>query len=219
MPFGTPHFTRTQLSRNKIYTQGGAGADTQLRQANYLRYCEMNCLLIFALFAQWSPIIVQAIFLNITAIAGVNNRSEIQCWQMDTPFSISTDAGTNGVARVDLSDTESLSYLVLPSNYDGGLHNAPANQWVAFISGLVHITLPDDPAASAYVVGGSFGLIFAADTADVSMHGHITQYPGITETVGLQIPTKNNSIPDYAVLHSGPCTANEVAGIRSFASQ
>ncbi|KAI1261136.1 hypothetical protein F5Y18DRAFT_210290 [Xylariaceae sp. FL1019] len=178
----------------------------------------MNCFTIFALFAQSFSITV-ATSLNITSIAGVGNHSEIQCWQMETPFTISTDAGTNGVARLDLSDADNISYLVLPSEYNGGLHNAPAVQWVAFISGLAHITLPDDPTASAYVIGGAFGLIFAADTADVSKQGHITRYPGVIETVALQIPTKNNFIPQHAVLHSGACTASEVAGIHSFASQ
>jgi hypothetical protein len=72
----------------------------------------------------------QPTFLNITAIAGVQNQSVIQCWQMESPFAVSNDAGTKGVARIDLSDTHSLSYLVLPSNYDGGLHTAPAKQYV-----------------------------------------------------------------------------------------
>ncbi|KAI1114537.1 hypothetical protein F5Y14DRAFT_413647 [Nemania sp. NC0429] len=160
----------------------------------------------------------QPTFFNVTAIAGVNSRSTIQCWQIANPFAVSTDAGTKGVAKVSLNNTADVSYLVLPSNYDGGLHTAPAKQWVAFTSGLAHITLPDDPLASAYVVGGAFGLIFAADTADVSRQGHITQYPGNTETVALQIPTKDDSIPPHVVLHTGPCNAEEVAGIYSFAT-
>lgn len=82
------------------------------------------------------------------------------------------------------------------------------------MSGLAYITLPDDNTTSAYVSGGEFGLIFAADTADVSEKGHRTQYPGITETIALQIPVKDNKIPAHTVLHSGPCVVSEIAGIR-----
>ncbi|KAI1430946.1 hypothetical protein GGR50DRAFT_690112 [Xylaria sp. CBS 124048] len=157
--------------------------------------------------------------LNVTAIAGVNNRSVIQCWQMQPPFAVSNDAGTKGVARLELSDTRNLAYLVLPSNYDGGLHTAPNVQWVAFISGLAQISLPDDPDTNAFVVGGGFGLIFAADTTDVSGQGHITRYPGNTETIALQIPTRDGVVPSHSVLHAGPCSSEEVAGIHVFATQ
>ncbi|KAI8623489.1 hypothetical protein F5Y19DRAFT_458322 [Xylariaceae sp. FL1651] len=100
---------------------------------------------------------------------------------MDAPFAVSTDTGTLGAARAELSDAHDLSYLVLTSNYDGGLHNAPTKQRVVFLSGLAYVTLPDDPAAGASIVGGEFGLIFATDTADMNRQGHITQYPGNTE--------------------------------------
>ncbi|KAI1077723.1 hypothetical protein F5B20DRAFT_551140 [Whalleya microplaca] len=166
-----------------------------------------------------TTVAAQSTSLNVTAIAGVGGRSVLQCWQMRTPFAISTDAGTAGVARADLSDVRDLAYLILPSNYDGGLHTAPAKQWVAFVSGLAHLSLPDDPEASAYVLGGDFGLIFAADTADVSQQGHITRYPGNTETIALQIPTRNGTVPPHNVLHAGPCGANEVSGVREIVTQ
>lgn len=79
------------------------------------------------------------------------------------------------------------------------------------------ITLPDDDSTSAHVAGGQFGLIFAADTADLSEKGHRTQYLGITETVALQIPTADGKVPEHSVLHMGPCGANETTGIRQFA--
>ncbi|RYP40881.1 hypothetical protein DL767_001362 [Monosporascus sp. MG133] len=95
------------------------------------------------------------------------------------------------------------------------MHHA-TSKWVAFTSGLAYVTLPDDNATSALVSGGQFGLIFAADTADVSEIGHRTQYPGITETIALQIPTSDGRVPEHSVLHMGPCTANEITGIRGF---
>ncbi|RYP93545.1 hypothetical protein DL770_000287 [Monosporascus sp. CRB-9-2] len=120
-----------------------------------------------------------------------------------------------------LGSVANLTYTILPSNFDGGVHNAPHNQqvsslWVAFTAGLAYVTLPDDNATSAFVSGGPFGLIFAADTADVSEQGHRTQYPGITETIALQIPTSDGRVPEHSVLHMGPCTANDIAGIREF---
>lgn len=90
-------------------------------------------------------------------------------------------------------------------------------RWVVFTSGFAYITLPADEDTSAVVSGGQFGLILAADTIDVSREGHRTQYPGITETVALQIPTCDGKVPPHGVLHMGPCIANEVAGVREFA--
>lgn len=88
---------------------------------------------------------------------------------------------------------------------------------MAFTSGLAYITLPDDNETSAYVSGGEFGLIFAADTAAVSEKGHRTRYPGITETIALQIPTADGEVPKHDVLHAGPCVTSEINGIRGFA--
>lgn len=85
------------------------------------------------------------------------------------------------------------------------------------MSGLAHITLPDDPTSEAYVSGGEFGLILAVDTANVSTRGHITVYPGITETTALEIPTKHGAIPRHKVLYKGPCKAPETAAIRAAA--
>lgn len=87
-------------------------------------------------------------------------------------------------------------------------------RWVVFTSGLAYITLPSNSSQGAYVSGGEFGLIFAADTAEVSSLGHRTQYPGVTETIALQIPTQDGAIPSHTMLHAGPCVANEVNGVQ-----
>lgn len=47
---------------------------------------------------------VQSLSLNVTAIAATNNASTLECWQMDTPFSISTTSGTAGSASLGLGD-------------------------------------------------------------------------------------------------------------------
>lgn len=101
-----------------------------------------------------------------------------------------------------------MSYSVLPPNFNAGVHNAPTTQWVAFLSGLAHITLPNS-TVDAYVPGGKNGFIFAADTAAVSATGHSTNYPSDCETIALQIPT-GGTIPKHNVLHPGPCEQAEV---------
>ncbi|KAJ0114096.1 hypothetical protein J7T55_007930 [Diaporthe amygdali] len=160
---------------------------------------------------------VRALSLNITAVGATNNVSTLECWQMDTPFASSTIPGITGSATAVIGTAANISYTVLPAAFDGGLHNAPFNQWVVFISGLAYVTLPTDDTAGAYIVGGEFGLVFAADTAEVSAQGHRTQYPGTTETVALAIPTADGLIPGHTVLHDGACTANDIEGLRGLA--
>lgn len=69
-----------------------------------------------------------ALQLNITALSAANNASTLECWQMTTPFTISTQPGTVGSAQLQLGNTSTLSYSVLPAQFNAGLHNAPANQ-------------------------------------------------------------------------------------------
>ncbi|KAI1767828.1 hypothetical protein GGR53DRAFT_480841 [Hypoxylon sp. FL1150] len=156
--------------------------------------------------------------LNVTAIGARDGSSTLECWQMNTPFDISTQPGTSGSAVATLSSVSNLSYTIIPSNFDGGIHNAPHAQWVVYTSGMAYVTLPDDDSTSAVVLGGEFGLVFAADTADVSLKGHRTQYPGLTETIGLQIPTQDGKVPEHRLLHMGPCTADDIAGLRELAA-
>ncbi|KAH8200811.1 hypothetical protein TruAng_005048 [Truncatella angustata] len=158
-----------------------------------------------------------ALHLNITAIGARDGRSTLECWQLEEEFIISNTAGVAGSASSVLSDAANSSIVVIPSGFDGGLHNAPHNQWVLFTTGLALITLPENNSAKAYVTGGEFGLIFAADTADVSRLGHRTQYPGITETIAIQIPTKDNRVPAHTCLYDGACSAGEVVGLRGLA--
>ncbi|KAI0552417.1 hypothetical protein F4679DRAFT_88638 [Xylaria curta] len=177
----------------------------------------MKFMQLFRLFAV--PKLLQqaaSLKLNVTAIGARDGLSTLECWQMDQPFDTSTTPGTSGSAQTQLGNVSTLSYSVLPSAFDGGLHNAPQNQWVVFLSGLAYITVPgDDATSSVFVTGGQFGLIFAADTSDVSEEGHRTQYPGITETVALQIPTSDGKVPKHDLVHNGPCSISEIAGLRT----
>lgn len=69
-----------------------------------------------------------ALQLNITALSAANNASTLECWQIDSPFIVSSQPGTKGSAQLQLGNTSTISYSVLPAQFDAGLHNAPANQ-------------------------------------------------------------------------------------------
>jgi hypothetical protein len=89
-------------------------------------------------------------------------------------------------------------------------------RYVAFLTGLAHVTLPNTPISSkteAWVQGGKYGLILAVDTFTVSTLGHATEYPGDADTVALQIPLKDGIVPTHTVLYEGPCQWNEMTGI------
>lgn len=190
--------------------------------------------------------------LNFTTIGAANGRSTLECWQLSAPFVQSSQAGTSGAAIAQLGETGATSYTLLPPQFDGGLHNAPAVQyvllsyhlppirkprplplpgpshshplsevlyswslisrfarWVVFTSGLAIVSLPNS-TETATIHGGRNGLILAVDTKNVSALGHRTTYPSTKETIGIQIPTRNNEIPAHSVLHAGPCKSGEM---------
>ena len=103
---------------------------------------------------------------------------------------------------MDLTTTP--AYTILPPRFTsgGGQHNAPVPQIVHFLSGVAHITLPDDASQELWLVGGVGGLLFAADTTGT---GHITTYPSDQETVGLVAPFEGGRVPGYEVVREGAC--------------
>lgn len=84
-------------------------------------------------------------------------------------------------------------------------------RYVAFLSGLAHITIPNS-TQEAWIPGGRNGLIIAADTAAVSKEGHYTEYPSKKESIVLTIPTAGGKVPEHRVLHDGPCQRSEMRG-------
>lgn len=88
-----------------------------------------------------------------------------------------------------------------------------SNRWVVITSGVALLTVPDEDQYPEHLfsAGSEFGLLFAADTANVSRLGHDSWY--ITDVTFLQIPTKNGEIPIYKTLHMGSCYANETVGL------
>ena len=77
-----------------------------------------------------TPTAAAAPHMNITALAGKNGISVLECWQLITPFTVSNTAGTSGTAIQQLGDVANTSYVIIPPKFDGGLHNGPVNQWV-----------------------------------------------------------------------------------------
>lgn len=80
-------------------------------------------------------------------------------------------------------------------------------------SGVALITVPNEDQDLGYLFssGSGFGLLFAADTVDVSLLGHDSRY--ITDVTFLQIRTKQGEIPRHEILHMGYCYANETVGL------
>jgi len=155
--------------------------------------------------------------LNLTAISAANGRSVLECWALTTPFTVNAQAGTVGALNLFLGSLDNASYTVIPPRFHGGLHVDPAPQYVAFLSGLAHVTLPNvtypAPQEEAWIVGGKYGVLIAVDHAGVSKYGHITTYPSDSDTVSLQIPFRDGKIPDHKVLYQGPCGWEEMVGL------
>jgi hypothetical protein len=82
----------------------------------------------------------------------------------------------------------------------------------------LYISLPDENSTGVTVIGGGSAILFAADTAAVSKRGHRSQFPGITESITIQIPTLDGRIPDHTVLYLGPCNASQTTGLRDLAT-
>ena len=110
-------------------------------------------------------------------------------------------------------------------------------RFVVFLSGLIHLTLPNS-TQEAWVVGGKYGLIFAGDTADKSRcpkggrmgsfdrnvllmsHcsclgtlGHNTEYRSNEDTVAVQVPLAPGTKLNHTVLHEGGCGFEDYVGL------
>lgn len=88
------------------------------------------------------------------------------------------------------------------------MHTAPVPQIIHFLSGVAHVTLPEDPQQDLWIVGGVGGLLFATDTTG---SGHITTYPSDQQTVAIAAPFEGGIVPGYEVVREGSCE-----GVQSF---
>ena len=69
--------------------------------------------------------------LNYTSIAPVNNASVLQCWSSVSPFAVSSEPGTIGAQTLSLGNFANGTLTIIPAGSNGGLHNAPAPQYVS----------------------------------------------------------------------------------------
>ncbi|KAI0031127.1 hypothetical protein K488DRAFT_87129 [Vararia minispora EC-137] len=160
--------------------------------------------------------------LNVTTLATIAGKSVFQCWALASGFTKSSQQGTVGAEILQLGNLSNASYSILPARFDAGQHTAPNVQWVVFLSGLAHITLPNTTlpisnktayATEAWVAGGAYGTILATDVAEFSKAGHLTSYPSGEETRVLQIPIEGGEIPAHTVVDAtGPCLHAELVG-------
>lgn len=163
--------------------------------------------------------------LNVTALTTLAGKSIFQCWALQPAFTVSSQQGTIGAQTLQLGALANASYSILPPYFDAGQHTAPNVQYVVFLSGLAHITLPAASlpitnssnsttyATEAWVTGGIYGTILATDVAGASVLGHNTAYPSGEETRALQIPTAGGIIPNHTVIDpTRPCLPGELVG-------
>lgn len=145
-------------------------------------------------------------YLIAPALVTRDNNTIIQCWKLSSLFKRASTPGIIGTQTAVVSNNTNLAYTILPPRYDGGLHTAPVPQLVHFLSGVAHLTLPQDPSVELWIVGGKGGLLFATDTEGV---GHITKYPSDQDTVALTAPFADGRIPEHEVINEGPCWGNQ----------
>ncbi|KAI5920844.1 hypothetical protein F4810DRAFT_402295 [Camillea tinctor] len=160
--------------------------------------------------------------LNVTAVGAHEGRSRFECWELSAPFVSSSQPGIAGTQTTSLGDVANITYNVVPAGFESPFHTAPVNQWVIVLTGLAILTLPDNSsyAASALAASGELGLLFAADTPDVSDLGHGGYFPGAGETVFVQIPTRGGGVPEHRVVSDqGPCGPQQFVQLRAWATE
>jgi len=131
--------------------------------------------------------------LQVNAIVGKNNVSQLECWSLLPGFSISTQPGTVGAKQIQLGLVANASYTAFPTPgpVDAGLHNAPNAQWVVALHGNGTVTFPNRTDQVLHIMTGD--ILIAVDTPAVSTFGHRTVWEG--GSIALQIPFAPGSVP------------------------
>lgn len=85
-------------------------------------------LLLASFWLFWEFSATMSSYLNLTAISAARNASTLECWQLFPQISISSQAGTSGAQIQQLGNLSTASFSILPAQFNGGAHNAPAVQ-------------------------------------------------------------------------------------------
>lgn len=68
--------------------------------------------------------------LNVTVVGAQNNLSTLECWALEPGFEEADTPGVEGAEVLNLGVISGNStFSIIPANFDGGLHNAPALQY------------------------------------------------------------------------------------------
>lgn len=173
----------------------------------------------------------QATSFNITAISAANNAARLECWQLAAPPVLG-----RGAVNFDLGDFDGAFVGIIPPNTTTGtINNAakvqsveishrqstpqltPYHRYSLIMSGLAHISTPNSglPAHlnEAWITGGPHGMLIAADLKEIAAKGHVTEFPSQERTLIAQFPVAGNKAPAHKILHVGPCTLTDLAGL------
>lgn len=93
--------------------------------------------------ANESLLIASVIYTN------ADNNSALQCWEFTDPLKVSNGAGTAGAETFTFLDLANMTYTHLPPRFDGGIHNAPAPQYVLSIDQKESLLMPRQTRADS----------------------------------------------------------------------
>lgn len=138
-------------------------------------------------------------YLSLTAVTSdpMSPDARLECWQFLRPFAKYPTVGK----ALALADVDNVTYVVLPPRGDEGFHHPPAPMLFVLISGLACVIAPNS-TEHLWISQHENQVVVANDMAGA---GHVTKYPLNEPSIALQLPFKRGKVPDYRVLHSGPC--------------
>jgi hypothetical protein len=162
--------------------------------------------------------------LNVTTLAVQNGSSVLECWSLGSPTS---GAGAQNYPLGDFSNAfigaipphtyigqawpSSIQYFFLDLSAVRALTDT-LQRYSMILHGLVHISLPNSKDET-YIQPGPLSTLLVIDERNISIAGHITEFPGSETTLIAQFPVAGNQVPAHTVLHSGPCDLDDVRGL------
>ncbi|KAI4819833.1 hypothetical protein E4T44_10383, partial [Aureobasidium sp. EXF-8845] len=151
------------------------------------------------LLASLISLITQSIAqnLNVSTLAVQNGSSVLECWSLGSPTS---GAGAQNYPLGDFS--KAFIGAIPPHTYIGQAWPSSI-QYSMILQGLVHFSLPNSKD-EIYIQPGPLSVLLVIDQRNVSISGHITEFPGEETTLIAQFPITGNQVPAHTVLHSGP---------------
>ncbi|CAD0112539.1 unnamed protein product [Aureobasidium uvarum] len=166
----------------------------------------MTLLLLLLTFLLSLIIHTTAQSLNVSTIAVQNGTSVLECWSLASPTS------GRGAQNYPLGDSSNAFIGAIPPHTYIGQAWAPSIQYSMILQGLVHLSLPNSKD-DIHIQPGPLSIILVIDQKNVSISGHITEFPGEEMTLIAQFPITGNQVPVHTVLHSGPCGVDDVKGL------